>query len=220
MPAAPVWVDGDPMRLTQVVSNLLHNAAKFTDRGGSVAVRLTADAAAGRAEVSVRDTGIGMEPAMIGRLFEAFSQADRSLDRSQGRAGAGPGPRARAGRLHGGDVRASSPGPGAGRSSSSGCRPRRPPRPHRLPSVIRRRRPTRRCASSSSRTTGTRPTACAWCWSWPAGTRWTWPTPGRRGWSGRANSARRSCCATWACPACRASRWRGACGRTLPRRPP
>jgi PAS domain S-box-containing protein len=114
VPASPVWVEGDAVRLTQAMSNLLYNALKFTDRGGRVDVRLTADAAAGRAKVSVRDTGVGMDPEMIGRLFETFSQADQSLDRSKGGLGLGLALVRGLVRLHGGDVRASSGGLGRG----------------------------------------------------------------------------------------------------------
>jgi signal transduction histidine kinase/CheY-like chemotaxis protein len=111
-PPGPVWVEGDRTRLAQVLGNLLGNAAKFTDRGGRVTVRLTA--ADGRAEVAVRDTGVGLEPAMLPRLFEAFAQADRSLDRSKGGLGLGLALVKGLVELHGGEVRAASEGPGRG----------------------------------------------------------------------------------------------------------
>jgi CheY-like chemotaxis protein len=109
-----VWVSGDPTRLAQVVGNLLHNANKFTDAGGSVVVRLEEEAGGGAAVLTVRDSGIGMEPDMLARLFEPFSQADRSLDRSRGGLGLGLALVKGLVELHGGDVRASSPGAGKG----------------------------------------------------------------------------------------------------------
>jgi PAS domain S-box-containing protein len=108
----PVWVAGDRTRLAQVLGNLLANAAKFTDRGGRVTVRLTA--ADGRAEVAVSDTGVGIEPAMLPRLFEPFSQADRSLERSKGGLGLGLALVKGLVELHGGEARAASDGAGRG----------------------------------------------------------------------------------------------------------
>jgi signal transduction histidine kinase len=112
VPGEPVWVVGDPARLAQVLGNLLHNAGKFTEAGGEVTVRLTT--AAGRAEVAVRDTGIGIEPDMLGRIFEAFAQADAGLSRSRGGLGLGLALVKRLVERHGGGVRASSAGRGRG----------------------------------------------------------------------------------------------------------
>ncbi len=114
LPDRPLWVEGDPTRLAQVVGNLLHNANKFTDAGGKVAVRLTAEAGGEGAVLSVRDSGIGLGPDILGRLFEPFSQADRSLDRSRGGLGLGLALVKGLVELHGGTVWASSPGPGRG----------------------------------------------------------------------------------------------------------
>jgi CheY-like chemotaxis protein len=116
LPEEPVWVEGDPTRLAQVMSNLLQNAVKFTDRGGHVTVRLAVDAigGAGRATVTIRDTGIGIEPEMLPRVFEAFAQADRSLDRSRGGLGLGLAMVKGLVELHGGEVRADSVGVGYG----------------------------------------------------------------------------------------------------------
>ncbi len=110
----PLWTVGDPTRLAQVVGNLLHNASKFTDAGGVVAVRLAADADGRQAVLTVRDTGIGMEADILSHLFEAFSQADRSLDRSRGGLGLGLALVKGLVDLHGGAVRAASPGLGGG----------------------------------------------------------------------------------------------------------
>jgi PAS domain S-box-containing protein len=110
VPAEPVWVVGDRTRLAQVVGNLLHNANKFTDAGGRVHVVLTAGPGADRVAVRVRDTGIGMGPDILGRLFEPFSQADRSIDRSRGGLGLGLALVKGLIELHGGRVEARSPG--------------------------------------------------------------------------------------------------------------
>jgi PAS domain S-box-containing protein len=114
VPEPPVWAEGDPTRLTQVTSNLLDNAGKFTPRGGTVSVRLSADPGSGQAVLTVRDTGAGIEPDMLPRLFEAFVQADRSLDRSRGGLGLGLALVRGLVELHGGEVHAASGGPGRG----------------------------------------------------------------------------------------------------------
>jgi PAS domain S-box-containing protein len=108
----PLLAEGDPTRLAQVVGNLLHNAGKFTDSGGSVAVRLRANG--NQAILTIRDSGMGMDREMLARLFEPFSQADRSLDRSRGGLGLGLALVKGLVELHGGTVRASSDGPGRG----------------------------------------------------------------------------------------------------------
>jgi PAS domain S-box-containing protein len=109
-----LWVEGDPTRLAQALGNLLHNAAKFTDPGCRVAVAVRADAERGRVDVSVEDTGIGMEPEMVERLFETFSQADHSLDRSRGGLGLGLALVKGLVDLHEGEVLAESGGLGKG----------------------------------------------------------------------------------------------------------
>jgi CheY-like chemotaxis protein len=112
VPDRPLWVDGDRTRLSQVVGNLLHNANKFTDSGGTVVIRLDAEPDA--AVLRVRDTGIGLEAEMLGRLFEPFSQADRSLDRTRGGLGLGLALVKGLVELHGGTVSAFSQGVGQG----------------------------------------------------------------------------------------------------------
>jgi len=84
----PEQLEADPDRIRQVLLNLIGNALKFTDRGG-VAVDLTYDAAAGRLDVGVQDTGQGIAPEDIGRLFTRFSQIDASISRQHGGAGLG-----------------------------------------------------------------------------------------------------------------------------------
>jgi PAS domain S-box-containing protein len=113
IPDAPVWVSGDPTRLAQVLDNLLTNALKFTARDGEVSVSVAADAGGG-ALLAVRDTGAGIEREMLARLFEPFSQADRTLDRSAGGLGLGLAVVKGLAELHGGSVRAESAGLGRG----------------------------------------------------------------------------------------------------------
>ncbi|GEJ57991.1 hybrid sensor histidine kinase/response regulator [Anaeromyxobacter diazotrophicus] len=110
--ARPPWVDVDPTRITQVLGNLLQNAVKFTPAGGTVVVCL--GAADGRAELRVRDDGVGMEPAQVDRMFEPFAQGAQSLARTKGGLGLGLALVKGLVELHGGSVRARSEGPGRG----------------------------------------------------------------------------------------------------------
>jgi signal transduction histidine kinase/ActR/RegA family two-component response regulator/PAS domain-containing protein len=114
LPPQPVWVTGDRTRLAQIVGNLLDNANKFTDPGGQVTVRLVEGATAGVAVLTVRDSGIGMEPDMLKRVFEPFTQAERTIDRSRGGLGLGLALVKGLVDLHGGEVWASSGGAGCG----------------------------------------------------------------------------------------------------------
>ena len=113
-PETPVWMNGDPTRLMQVLGNLLDNAAKFSERGGRVTVRLTADPVGREAEVAVQDTGIGVASEMLGQVFDAFAQADHTLDRSRGGLGLGLSVARSLVELHGGAMGAASAGPGKG----------------------------------------------------------------------------------------------------------
>lgn len=112
---ADLWVHGDTVRLVQVLGNLLTNAAKFTARGGRVTVATTADEA-GNARVTVRDTGEGIVPKLLPVVFDSFVQGERSLARSRGGLGLGLAIVRGLVELHGGSVKAESPGPGAGAS--------------------------------------------------------------------------------------------------------
>jgi two-component system, sensor histidine kinase and response regulator len=112
LPEMPVWVQGDPTRLAQVFSNVLANATKFTDPGGAVTVELEAEG--NRAVASVQDTGIGIEPDLLPRVFESFSQAERSLHRSRGGLGLGLALVRGLMELHGGSVAVESEGLGKG----------------------------------------------------------------------------------------------------------
>jgi PAS domain S-box-containing protein len=114
LPDQAVPVMGDRTRLTQVLENLLENARKFTPTGGQVTVTVTADADAGQASLRVRDTGVGIDGDTLAHLFEPFTQADRSLDRSPGGLGLGLSLVKGLVELHGGRVTARSEGPGEG----------------------------------------------------------------------------------------------------------
>lgn len=110
--AAPIYVDADPMRLAQVFTNLLTNATRYTERGGTL--RLTTSVVDDAVEVLVEDTGVGIDPADLPRLFEPFSQIHPAGDRPNGGLGLGLAlSRAIVG-LHGGTITARSPGLGRG----------------------------------------------------------------------------------------------------------
>jgi PAS domain S-box-containing protein len=112
LPPGPLRVEADPTRLEQVLTNLLNNAAKYTDPGGRV--WLTAERDGAEVVLRVRDTGIGIAPEMLPKVFELFVQAERRLDRSQGGIGIGLTLVKKLVELHGGRVEASSGGPGRG----------------------------------------------------------------------------------------------------------
>lgn len=114
LPDSPLWLMGDGTRLSQVISNVLHNAGKFTNAGGCITVRLAADAGLHQAVLTVRDTGIGMTAETLARVFETYSQADRSTSRSRGGLGLGLALVKGLIGLHGGTVSAASDGPGRG----------------------------------------------------------------------------------------------------------
>ena len=109
---APVHVSGDPVRLEQIVGNLLTNAIKYTPQGGSVRTEVFTEGAS--ALVRVVDSGVGIAENMLPLVFDLFAQADRSLDRSQGGMGLGLTLVRNLVRLHGGEVEARSGGLGQG----------------------------------------------------------------------------------------------------------
>jgi signal transduction histidine kinase/ActR/RegA family two-component response regulator len=114
VPPAPVWLSADFARLSQVVANLLNNAAKYTGEGGRI--ELTADAGEGEATISVRDNGTGIEAPLLPKVFDLFVQGDRALDRGQGGLGIGLTLVKRLVELHQGTVEVASEGPGRGAS--------------------------------------------------------------------------------------------------------
>lgn len=112
LPVSPLRVDADPVRLSQMLGNLLDNACKYTPDGGRIVVSVEAHAET--VEISVTDTGIGIDPAKIPELFELFHQVDTTLDRASGGLGIGLSVVRRLAELHGGRVHATSPGAGQG----------------------------------------------------------------------------------------------------------
>jgi PAS domain S-box-containing protein len=112
LPAEPVWLEGDPVRLAQVVANLLHNASKYTEERGHISLAAAREGPA--VVLRVRDTGAGIPPEMLSRIFNLFTQVEGTVDRSQGGLGIGLTLVRDLVRLHGGTVEALSDGPGAG----------------------------------------------------------------------------------------------------------
>ena len=112
VPGERLVVEGDEVRLSQVVQNLLHNAAKYTPDGGSI--ELEARREDGDAVIRVADNGIGMTADTLNSAFELFKQAHQGLDRSQGGLGVGLTLVERLVKMHGGSVAAKSEGPGRG----------------------------------------------------------------------------------------------------------
>ena len=112
LPTDAVLVDGDPVRLEQVTTNLLTNAAKYTGPGGHIEVAVAREGDA--AVLRVRDDGMGVTPDLMPRIFDLFAQGDRPLDRAQGGLGLGLSIVKRLVELHGGSVMVRSAGPGTG----------------------------------------------------------------------------------------------------------
>jgi PAS domain S-box-containing protein len=111
-PANDIWVEGDGVRLEQVLGNLLNNAAKYTEPGGEI--RLSANSNDGNVLIRVQDTGIGIEPLMVSRVFDLFVQAERRTELSAGGVGVGLSLARKLVELHGGRVEAFSAGAGRG----------------------------------------------------------------------------------------------------------
>jgi CheY-like chemotaxis protein len=112
LPAAPIWLEVDPVRMSQVIGNVLHNASKFTPSGGRIAIAAYRDAQG--VEVTITDDGMGIPKELLSSVFDLFSQADRSLDRAQGGLGIGLSLVKGLVEMHGGQVTAHSDGPGRG----------------------------------------------------------------------------------------------------------
>jgi len=112
LPHAPLWVHGDAERLTQVATNLLNNAVKYTDPGGRLCVRVAREG--DRALLAVKDTGTGIAPEMLPHVFDLFTQSEWALSRSEGGLGIGLALVRGLVELHGGSVAAYSAGAGCG----------------------------------------------------------------------------------------------------------
>jgi CheY-like chemotaxis protein len=112
LPPQPIYVDADRTRLAQVFANLLNNSAKYTEAGGHIG--LTLERQGSDVVVRVKDNGVGIPADVLPNVFEMFTQADRSLDRSQGGLGIGLTLVRGLVEMHGGRVEAHSDGPGKG----------------------------------------------------------------------------------------------------------
>jgi PAS domain S-box-containing protein len=112
LPAQPVSVAVDPLRISQSISNLLTNAAKYTDANGNISLHV--DLSSEEIVISVKDDGIGLEPQSIPRVFDMFSQVKSAIDRSEGGLGIGLALVKGMIQLHGGRVEAASLGGGRG----------------------------------------------------------------------------------------------------------
>jgi signal transduction histidine kinase/integral membrane sensor domain MASE1/ActR/RegA family two-component response regulator len=146
VPSEPIVVDVDPVRLEQVLGNLLHNAARYTEAQGHIAVEVVKED--GEAVFRIRDDGIGIAPEMLERVFELFVQGERPRSRTAEGLGIGLTLVRNLVELHGGRVEARSEGPGrgsefvvrlplAGPGSPAGAEDR-PPEPARTPAAARR----------------------------------------------------------------------------------
>jgi PAS domain S-box-containing protein len=111
-PPRELLVDADATRLCQIVANLLNNAAKYTPEGGHIQV--LAEREGDEAVITVQDSGIGLSPEMLPRVFDMFAQVDRSMERAQGGLGIGLALVKRLVEMHGGSVHATSEGPDRG----------------------------------------------------------------------------------------------------------
>ncbi len=210
----PLWLEADPVRLEQVVANLLNNAAKYTPPGGMI--RVSGDRDGDEVVLRVRDDGIGIAPELLPRIFDMFTQADNSLARTQGGLGIGLTLVQLLVQLHGGSVQALSPGPGLGAEfvvRLPGIPRTRPRRSRHLRGQGAR---TGRSACWWSTTTWTRPRAWPGCWS----SRDMSCTPAL---TGRApsrppvRSGPRSSCSTSGCRGWTATRWpNGSAPETAP----
>jgi signal transduction histidine kinase len=112
LPDEPLALDGDRVRLAQILSNLLINAAKYTPRGGRIQLKVHRDD--DHVALEVRDNGIGIPPVALAKIFELFMQADGSMTRSHGGLGIGLTIVKTLVEMHGGSVKAESQGPGRG----------------------------------------------------------------------------------------------------------
>jgi PAS domain S-box-containing protein len=108
VPMGPIFVSADPVRIEQILTNLLINAAKYTDPGGQIWISL--ERARGHVEIRIRDAGVGINPDLLPRVFEMFEQGRRDLARSTGGLGIGLSIVKKLTELHGGTVVATSAG--------------------------------------------------------------------------------------------------------------
>jgi PAS domain S-box-containing protein len=114
LPEKPLWMNGDPTRISQILTNILQNAAKFTEAGGVVVVSMSEDADGSCAVITIRDNGVGMDDEHLARVFEAFRPGTRMYDRNAGGLGIGMALAKGLAELHGGRILATSDGAGKG----------------------------------------------------------------------------------------------------------
>ena len=144
LPAGPLWLEGDPVRLSQILANLLNNAAKYTAPGGRIVV--SAQRTGSEAEVAVEDNGHGIAPEELPRLFQMFTRSEHSRRSSQGGLGIGLALTRRLAKMHGGSVNAHSDGAGKGAKFTvrlplaAHARRQPEPAPARAPGAVPRRR--------------------------------------------------------------------------------
>jgi len=112
LPEEALWVDGDPVRLSQILANLLNNAARYTEAGGEVHIQARRED--GSALISVRDNGIGIAPDAIARIFEMFNRGTQAGRSPEGGLGVGLALARKLAEMHGGSVTAHSDGPARG----------------------------------------------------------------------------------------------------------
>ena len=112
LPEEPLWIDGDPVRLAQILANLLNNAAKYTGGPGQIWVHAARQGEA--VAISVRDNGDGIAPELLARLFEMFTRGDHASRRGPGGLGIGLALSRRLAEMHGGSLNGRSEGPGKG----------------------------------------------------------------------------------------------------------
>ena len=112
LPPEPIHLEADPIRLAQVLANLLNNSAKYTEKGGRISLEAERDN--DHVVIHVRDNGIGIPEEMLPHIFDLFTQGDHSIHRSQGGLGVGLTLVQRLVEMHGGTIHAHSNGPGQG----------------------------------------------------------------------------------------------------------
>lgn len=127
----PHWIHGDPVRIEQIITNVLSNAIKYSGTSGVIRVQVAAED--GETVVSVADDGLGIAPDLLPQIFEPFVQGERTLDRSQGGLGVGLTLVRRLVEMHNGSVSAFSEGPGQGSKFTIRLPSIAPPRPEMLP---------------------------------------------------------------------------------------
>jgi two-component system, chemotaxis family, CheB/CheR fusion protein len=142
LPPEPCVVDVDPTRFVQILSNVLHNAVKFTPSHGKIrcAVAILPTAEGSRVSISIADTGVGISHDLLPRVFEMFTQAEAATERQHGGLGIGLALARRLVEMHGGDIAAHSDGPGQGSTftiTMPGCERRETRVPTRPPGVPR-----------------------------------------------------------------------------------